>query len=235
MTQINHNVTSEIEKFEQLKEAWWNPDGELKTLHHINPARIQYIKQQTKLINQRVLDVGCGGGILSEALAKEGGIVTGIDQAGSAIDIAKNHAHAHDLNIDYLQTDIHDFAQTQNKLYDVIVCMELLEHIENPAALINTLSQLLKPNGKLFLSTLNRTTKAYLFGVVAAEYLLGLLPKGTHDYARFLKPAELSRWARDAGLSLLDLSGLDYNPWKKTAKITPAININYLMCLQKGC
>ena len=233
MTQTNHNVQSEIEKFEKLTDAWWNPTGELKTLHHINPARLAYIKQHAKLINKRVLDVGCGGGILSEALAKEGAIVTGIDQAKSAISIATEHATSQALNIEYIQTDINAYAEQENKQYDVIVCMELLEHIENPDALIQTLSQLLKPHGFLFLSTLNRTAKAYLFGVLTAEYILGLLPKGTHDYARFIKPSELSQWAREAMLTPIDISGLNYNPWKETAKIVPSIDINYMMCLTK--
>jgi len=233
MTSNNHNITTEIEKFEQLMDEWWSLEGELRTLHHINPARLNYIKTHANLTNKRLLDVGCGGGILTESLAKEGAITTGIDKAASAIEVAKKHASDNALNIDYHATDITEFAAEKKDHYDIIICMELLEHIENPDVLVTTLANMLKPNGKLFLSTLNRTPKAYVFAILGAEYILKLLPKGTHDYARFIKPSELSRWARNINLKPINAAGLNYNPWKKTANIVSNIDINYLMCFEK--
>lgn len=233
MTQ-NHNNLTEIAKFDQLADEWWNPEGKLKTLHHLNPARLSYIQQHCSLINKRVLDVGCGGGILSEALAKEGAIVTAIDQSKPAIDTASEHAKINNLNIDYIHTDITRFAQEKQNHFDVIICMELLEHVDNPAELIKTLSTMLKPQGILFVSTLNRTAKAYALGVVAAEYVFRLLPKGTHDYAKFIKPSELVSWARAVELKTINISGLSYNPWQQKASIVKNVDINYLMCLQKA-
>jgi len=228
-----HNNLTEITKFDQLSDEWWNPTGELKTLHHLNPTRLSYIKQHCALINKRILDVGCGGGILSEALAKEGAMVTAIDQSKPAIEVAIHHAKLADLNIDYLHADITEFASTKTNYFDAIVCMELLEHVDNPAELIKTLSAMLKPQGKLFVSTLNRTPKAYALGVVAAEYILRLLPKGTHDYQKFIKPSELVSWGRGCDIKPVDISGLSYNPFRETASITPNTDINYLVCFQK--
>lgn len=224
---------NEITKFDNLAHAWWDEDGELKTLHHLNPCRLAYIKQHSHLINKRVLDVGCGGGILSEALAKEGAMVTGIDLSAPAIEIAKKHAEAAGLNIDYFHKDASTLANEKPQYFDVIVCMELLEHLDNPHDFVQTLSLMLKPDGKIFFSTLNRTPAAYCFGIIAAEYLLKLLPQGTHDYAHFIKPAELASFARDAHLTLVDISGMSYNPWQKKASLTPSLSVNYLACFAK--
>lgn len=229
----NHNIPAEIAKFDQLETAWWDTQGDLKTLHHINPARVDYIKQHCPITNKRILDVGCGGGILSESLAKLGAMVTGIDQSAPAIAVAKAHAEQNDLNIDYLQADINEFAAEKKNYYDAVVCMELIEHIDHPEGLIATLADTLKPGGFLFVSTLNRNLKAYLMAVIGAEYVLRLLPRGTHDYAKFIKPSELARWARAADLTVRDISGIHYQPWKQLAYIAPNTDVNYVMCLQK--
>jgi 2-polyprenyl-6-hydroxyphenyl methylase / 3-demethylubiquinone-9 3-methyltransferase len=230
---MTHTVETEIEKFEKLSHAWWNTQGELRTLHHLNPCRMAYVEKHTPIINKRILDMGCGGGIFTEALAKAGAIVTGIDLSETAIAVAKKHAEISGLNIDYFHEDITDYAKNKAEYFDVIVCMELLEHVENPEKLIETLAACLKPDGKIFFSTLNRTPTAYCLAILAAEYVLNLIPKGTHDYARFIKPSEMATFARHAGLSLVNMSGLAYNPLQKKASLTSSLSINYLACFSK--
>lgn len=222
---------SEVEKFRMHANQWWELNGPLKTLHDINPARLQFIKNGLALTGARVLDVGCGGGILAEALAKEGALVTGLDAESAAIEAAKAHAKQGGLTIDYVCSPIETYDAP---LFDAITCMEMLEHVAEPALVIEHCSRLLKPGGYLFLSTINRTVKAYASVVIAAEYLLGLLPKQTHDFAKFIKPSELVAMARSAGLDMLVMSGLSYHPLTRAASLQACIDVNYLMLFQSS-
>lgn len=228
---MNHNLNidnSEVEKFSSLAAQWWQLDGLCAPLHHLNPTRLQFIMQHCKLQSKSVLDVGCGAGILSESLALQGAIVTGLDASIEVIAAAKEHAAYNQLDIEYIAGSTAEFSITPTKLYDVITCMELLEHVPDPALLIKNCFSLLKPGGHLFLSTLNRTPKSYLFAVVAAEYILKLLPKQTHDYNKFIRPSELAEIFRDSQFNLQELSGIEYNPFTKTAKLCADVNVNYL-------
>jgi 2-polyprenyl-6-hydroxyphenyl methylase/3-demethylubiquinone-9 3-methyltransferase len=223
----------EIGKFNNLAQNWWDINGELKTLHHINPIRLEFIKAHTSLANQSVLDVGCGGGILSEALAQQGAIVTGIDLANQAIEIAKLHLYESKLNINYHCEDIKDFASKSQIKYDIITCLELLEHVPDPEYIIEHCSTLLKPGGVAFFSTLNRNLTSYLLGVIAAEYLLKIVPRGTHDYAKFIKPSELNKLLQRHNLQIMAISGIGYNPINATAYLTSKVNVNYILCCKK--
>ena len=220
----------EIKKFDNLAHEWWDINGKFKTLHHINPTRMEFIKSHTSLANQKILDVGCGGGILTESLAINGGVVTGIDLAPQSINVAKMHLFESNLKIDYQCIDIVEFANQNPQSYDVITCMELLEHVDNPEYIISNCVKLLKPNGIIFLSTLDKTLKSYLLGVLVAEYILKLLPKGTHNYEKFIRPADLRHMLNKYNLQMNDLKGLSYNPLTNIAKITNDINVNYMVC-----
>ncbi len=220
----------ELDKFKKLNDQWWNTQGDLRTLHDINPARLAFIEKHCQLQQQNVLDVGCGGGILSEAMAKCGAVVTGIDLEKSAIEAANHHAKDSQYNITYIHTSIEDY-QADN--IDIITCFELLEHVDDPQSLIVALSQKCKPGTKVFLSTLNRNLKAYGQAILGAEYLLGLLPKQTHEYAKFIKPAELAAMARQSHLDVKAIAGLSYNPLTYEAKLTDDVSVNYLMMCQK--
>lgn len=223
------NVDSdEIKKFDELAAKWWDKDSEFKPLHAINPLRMGYITDRVELAGKRVLDVGCGGGILSESLAAAGARVTGIDVGEAALGVAKLHRHESGVDVDYLLTTIEDFAETQPEPFDVITCPEMLEHVPSPASVIKTCRSLLKSDGHLFMSTINRNPKAYLFAIVGAEYLLKLLPKGTHDYNKLITPAELAQWSREAGLRIEDLTGMTYNPLTKVYKLGNNVDVNYL-------
>lgn len=227
------NINSEeVVKFSELAEEWWNPDSRLKPLHLINPVRVKYIQKHTILKDKYVLDVGCGGGLLSEALATQDARVTAIDVSDALITIAKHHAKKQKLNIDYQCQDIEILTKT-TKRFDIVTCMELLEHIPNPAQMVKTCALLTKQNGKLFFSTINRNLKAYLFAIVGAEYLLNWLPKGTHDYAQFIRPSELTRWAESAKLQLVDMSGLNYYPFKNKFDLSHNMSVNYLIHFSK--
>ncbi len=223
----------EINKFDQLGEKWWDKQGEFKTLHDINPTRLGFIEQQGSLLGKAVIDIGCGGGLLSESLAIKGAVMTGIDLSTNAIACATRHAKQHHLDINYQQISAEDMAAQHIEEFDIIVCMELLEHVPDPASLIKACSKLAKPGGKLFFSTLNRNPKAYLLSIVAAEYVMKLLPKGTHDYAKFIKPAELTDYCHAANLTPQALKGLHYNPLKRAAKLTDDISVNYLLYATK--
>jgi len=228
---MTNNVThEEVDKFTEDKAQWWNLHGPLRTLHHINPTRTQYIESHIQLSGLNVLDIGCGGGILSESLAKRGANVTAIDANKSAIDVAKQHALENGLNINYVCTLAEDFAVNNKQSFDVISCLELLEHVPQPESVIKTCASLLKPGGKLFLSTINRTMKAYLLAIVGAEYVLNLIPKKTHDYDKFIKPSEMQAWLLKHGFTLDDLSGMSYNPISKKSSINEQVDVNYLMC-----
>ncbi|MBF0265845.1 MAG: bifunctional 2-polyprenyl-6-hydroxyphenol methylase/3-demethylubiquinol 3-O-methyltransferase UbiG [Gammaproteobacteria bacterium] len=224
----------EIQKFEAIAMRWWDSQGEFRPLHDINPIRAQYIEQLSHGISGKtVLDVGCGGGILSEALAKAGATVTGIDLGQANIDVAKMHLYESKLDVDYQVISIEELAQKQPQSFDVVTCMEMLEHVPDPQSIIQACSQLVKPEGDLFFSTLNRHFKAYLLGIMAAEYVLKLLPKGTHDYKKFIKPSEISRWIREADAQVMDISGITYNPLTSVCKIDNDIDVNYIMHARK--
>jgi len=232
---MKHNVDlHEIAKFDALANDWWNPEGKMKPLHMLNPVRLDYIKQHVNLQDKKILDVGCGGGILTEALAKESNDVSGIDFSEQAINIAKQHAGQENLSIRYFAMTIEDLVIQEAHSYDVITCMEMLEHVPNPAQIILACARLLKPNGFVFFSTLNRTVKAYLTAIIGAEYILNLLPKGTHSYARFIRPSELVTWSRKAKLNLKNLSGIDYSLSAKNFSLSKDVSVNYLAAFNVG-
>lgn len=220
----------EINKFAKLAHQWWDKNGELRTLHDINPTRLEFINSYCNLANKNVLDVGCGGGILSESMAREKAIVTGIDAELNAINVAKIHAEQQGIALDYHCTAIENFSSSS---FDVITCMEMLEHVQHPELIIEHCERLLKPGGYLFLSTLNRTVVAYASAIIAAEYVLNLLPKQTHDYNKFIKPAELAAIVRKFGFEVIDLHGLAYQPLTRQASLQKSVAINYLMVCYK--
>ncbi|OGT44347.1 MAG: bifunctional 3-demethylubiquinol 3-O-methyltransferase/2-polyprenyl-6-hydroxyphenol methylase [Gammaproteobacteria bacterium RIFCSPHIGHO2_12_FULL_40_19] len=233
MNMNTHNVdANEIAKFSALASEWWDLNGPMKPLHALNPLRLHYIQKHAEIAKKNVLDMGCGGGILTESLAKAGAITTGIDMSHDAIQIAKQHATQSQLIIHYEKTRIEDFATMHPNTFDVITCMEMLEHVPDPCAIIQAASQLLKPNGLLFLSTINRNIKAFLSAVVGAEYILNLLPKGTHHYEKFIRPSELNQWAEKNNLVLRGLQGIDYHPFKNTFEMTDSVDVNYFIYFQ---
>ncbi|MHB9118722.1 MAG: bifunctional 2-polyprenyl-6-hydroxyphenol methylase/3-demethylubiquinol 3-O-methyltransferase UbiG [Burkholderiales bacterium] len=219
----------EIDKFSQLAHRWWDTNSEFKPLHDINPLRLDYIESFIGLAGKSVLDVGCGGGILSEGMAARGAAVSGIDLSEKALKVAKLHLYESGLKIDYRLIPAEQMADENPHAFDIVTCMEMLEHVPDPASIVHACAQLVKPGGHVFFSTLNRNLKSYLFAVIGAEYLLKLLPRGTHEYGKFLKPSELSRYCRDAGLNVGDLSGMSYNPLAKTYSLGSDTRVNYLM------
>jgi 2-polyprenyl-6-hydroxyphenyl methylase/3-demethylubiquinone-9 3-methyltransferase len=234
MQTYNHDPR-EIAKFEASAQHWWDPEGEFKPLHVLNPVRLQYIEERVELGGLRVLDVGCGGGLLSEAMARRGAVVTGIDLSETGVQVAELHALDAGVPVTYKQESAEAHATRAAGTYDLVTCMEMLEHVPDPAATLRVLATLVRPGGHVFVSTLNRTLKAYVLGIVAAEYLLGLLPRGTHDYQRFIKPSELARWARAAGLIVEDVSGLRYDPFRERAFLTPNdVDVNYVAHMRKA-
>lgn len=220
----------EIAKFTQLASTWWDTEGPLKTLHDLNPIRLQFIKDHALLAGQVVLDVGCGGGILSEALAKSGAHVTAIDMDAPALETAREHAKSNNLTIDYRHQTVESLAESHPHHFDVVTCMEMLEHVPEPDAIIAACAKLLKPQGKLFVSTINRHPKAYAMAVVGAEYVLNLLPRGTHDYQKFIKPSELAGWARQQELEMAAISGVNYQPFSRQCSLTNDVKVNYMVC-----
>ena len=220
---------AEVEKFSNLAHRWWDPAGEFKPLHDINPLRLDWIAQHATLKGARALDVGCGGGILTEAMARRGARVTGIDLSEKALRVAQLHLHESKLDIRYEKSAVEDIAGAHSGQFDLVTCMELLEHVPEPAAMVAACAKLVRPGGQVFFSTINRNPKSYLFAVVGAEYVLGLLPKGTHDYQRFIKPSELSRWSRDAGLRVDELVGMTYNPLTRVYRLGADCDVNYLL------
>ena len=225
---------AELEKFGDLAHRWWDPQGEFRPLHELNPLRLGWIDALTALAGKRVLDVGCGGGILSEAMARLGAAVTGIDLSEKPLKVAKLHLLESGLAVDYQLASAEEFSVQNREKFDVVTCMELLEHVPDPASTVAACAALVKPGGRVFVSTINRNPKSYLFAVIGAEYLLKMLPKGTHDYARFIKPSELSRWCRDAGLEPLELKGMTYNPVTNQYRLGEDCGVNYSLCCAKN-
>ncbi|MES2771046.1 MAG: bifunctional 2-polyprenyl-6-hydroxyphenol methylase/3-demethylubiquinol 3-O-methyltransferase UbiG [Pseudomonadota bacterium] len=229
---MNHDTNAdpvEIEKFSQLAHRWWDPQSEFKPLHEINPLRLNWIETQAPLAGQKILDVGCGGGLLAEAMAERGASVVGIDLSETALSVARLHLLESGRQVDYRAISAEALATEQTAHYDIVTCMEMLEHVPDPASTVAACAALVKPGGHVFFSTINRNLKAYLFAVIGAEYLLRLLPKGTHDYAKFIKPSELTRWAKSAQLNPDSLTGLHYNPLTKRYRLGSNTEVNYLL------
>ncbi len=224
---------AEIAKFEKEAAHWWDRNSAAGPLHHLNPARLQFITDCTSLTNKKVIDIGCGGGILTESLAKKGAVVTGIDASTMLIEVAKKHADTEKLSIHYESVTAEDFAEKHPEQFDIVTCMELLEHVPDPKSLIEAAARLTKPGGQLFFSTLNRNLKSYFFAILAAEYVLRILPKNTHEYEKLIRPSELQTWLQSSGLKLEELAGLSYNPLTKEAYINKNISINYLAAAKK--
>ena len=229
MGQADNVDPGELEKFGELAHRWWDPRSEFKPLHDINPLRLDWIDAATPLAGKRVLDVGCGGGILSESMADRGAAVTGIDLSERPLAVAQLHLLESGRRVDYRQVSAEDLAREAPASFDVVCWLEMLEHVPDPASTVRACADLLKPGGSAFFSTINRNPKAYLFAVIGAEYLLRLLPRGTHDYARFLRPAELARACRDAGLAVEEIVGMSYNPLTRIYKLGRDTSVNYLL------
>lgn len=221
--------TAEVNKFAELAHQWWDPQGVFKPLHQLNPLRLDYIDSRASLHGKQVLDVGCGGGILSESMARRGAQVTGIDMAEKSLQVAQLHALEANLQVEYRCIAIEALAEEKPQAFDVVTCMEMLEHVPDSASIVSACAALVKPGGHVFFSTLNRNAKAYLMAVVGAEYLLNLLPKGTHDYSKFIKPSELAAWLRHSGLELQHQTGLTYHPLSKQYHLTVDTSVNYML------
>jgi len=235
MTDSSINVDqAEINKFEELAARWWDPHSEFKPLHDINPLRLGYIDRVAGLQGKRVLDVGCGGGILSESMAQQGATVTGIDMGEAPLQVARLHLLESGLEVDYQRIPVEQLAEQQPGSFDVVTCMEMLEHVPDPASVIEACARLARSGGQLFFSTLNRNPKSYLFAIVGAEYLLRLLPKGTHDFSKFIKPSELDSWIRRADLQTTEMIGLTYNPLTGQYRLSPGdVDVNYMVSCRK--
>ncbi len=226
--------TAEIAKFEALASRWWDRNSEFKPLHDINPLRANFIDQRSPVAERKVLDVGCGGGILAESMAQRGAQVTGIDMGEAPLSVARLHALETGIELTYEQITAEDKAAQMPGEFDIVTCMEMLEHVPEPSSVVHACAQLVKPSGDVYFSTINRNPKAYAFAILGAEYLLKLLPKGTHEYAKFIRPSELAHWLRAAGLELQSMSGMTYNPLTKSYKLDPHdVSVNYLIHAKK--
>lgn len=233
--QTNINVDEEeLAKFEALAYRWWDTESEFKPLHDINPLRLNFIDKHAELAGKKVLDIGCGGGILSESMAQRGARVKGIDLGEAPLAVAKIHAKEQNIDVGYQAISAEDIAAQEPQSYDVVTCMEMLEHVPDPAAIVQACANLLKPNGQVFFSTINRNPKSFLFAIVGAEYVLNLLPKGTHHFEKFIRPSELDYWIRQAELNTNKIIGMSYNPLTKTYKLTPDTSVNYIVFAQKS-
>ncbi len=225
---------SEIDKFSALAHRWWDPTSEFKPLHAINPLRLGWIESITSLAGKKVLDVGCGGGILAESLSKAGGIVTGIDLSNKALKVAELHQLESNTSVQYRSISAEDLAKQEPENYDVVTCMEMLEHVPDPSSVVQACATLCKPGGSIFFSTLNRNPKSYLFAIIGAEYILKLLPKGTHEYDKFIKPSELANFTRQACLELLEIKGMTYNPLTQIYRLGSDTDVNYMIATRKS-
>ena len=232
---LNANVdTAEIAKFESLASRWWDKDGDFKSLHDINPLRANWIDARAPVAERRVLDVGCGGGILAESLAQRGAEVTGIDMGEAPLSVARLHGIESGTRVTYRQTTAEAMAQEMPSAFDIVTCLEMLEHVPDPSSVIRACATLVKPGGHVFFSTINRSAKAFAFAIVGAEYVLKLLPQGTHEYDKLIRPSELARWARDTDLSVNDMTGLLYNPLSKKYRLKSSdVSVNYMMHTEK--
>lgn len=234
MTNARQNVdAAEVAKFNALASRWWDPDGDFRPLHEINPLRLDWIRQQVDLDNTRALDIGCGGGILAESLAVSGAEVTGIDMAEGPLAVARLHQIESGTEVTYRQATAEELAAEQPGQYDVVACLEMLEHVPDPSAVIASIAELVRPGGHVFFSTINRNPKSFLFAIVGAEYVLKLLPAGTHEYQKFIRPSELESWARSAGLELRNSIGMHYNPLTREYSLGPGLDVNYLMYFRR--
>ncbi len=234
MSTFDNNVDpNEIKKFEDLASRWWDPESEFAPLHAINPLRTEYINLHSQVHGLRVLDVGCGGGLISEALANFGAEVTGIDMGEAPLSVAQLHLLESGVEVEYQKITAEELAEQRPEYYDVVTCLEMLEHVPEPASVIEACAKMVKPGGDVYFSTINRNPKAWLMAIVGAEYILNLLPRGTHEYEKLIKPSELSEYARDAGLELQRIIGLHYNPFTKVYKLAPGVDVNYMIHTQK--
>jgi 2-polyprenyl-6-hydroxyphenyl methylase/3-demethylubiquinone-9 3-methyltransferase len=224
---------AEIAKFDATAQRWWDPHGAFRPLHVLNPVRLAYVDSRASLRGKEVLDVGCGGGLLSEAMAKAGATVTGIDLGTATVEVAELHALESGVSVRYLRESAEQHAIANAGAYDIVTCMEMLEHVPEPFSVLQALRTLVKPGGDIFVSTINRNLKAYLLAIVGAEYVLNLLDRGTHTYERFIRPSELARWARQADLQVVDIAGLEYDPFREIAKQSTNVDVNYMMHLRR--
>ncbi|AJC48204.1 bifunctional 2-polyprenyl-6-hydroxyphenol methylase/3-demethylubiquinol 3-O-methyltransferase UbiG [Allofrancisella guangzhouensis] len=230
---MNNLDNNEVDKFSRLANGWWNPNGKLKTLHQVNPVRLEFIKQYSTLCNKKIIDIGCGGGILTESLVTTNNKVYGLDASIEAINIAKEHAKSSKVNISYTNSTIEEFVKTTDDQFDIITCMEMLEHVPDPESVIVSISKLTKQGGLFFASTLNRNLKSYLLSIVAAEYILKMVPKGTHQYSKFIKPYELTKVAEKYGFKPLEITGIHYNPITDSFKSGKNADVNYIVAFEK--
>ncbi len=234
MNSVRDNVDpAEVAKFDALASRWWDPDGEFHTLHEINPLRLDWIRQRAQLADSKAIDIGCGGGILAESMAVAGATVIGIDMAEGPLTVARLHQHESDAKVEYRQATAEELAAEEPGVYDVVTCLEMLEHVPDPSQVIRSCAELVKPGGHVFFSTINRNPKSFAFAIVGAEYVLKLLPAGTHEYEKFIRPSELESWARHAGLSLKESIGMHYNPFTKDYRLGKGLDVNYMMHFQR--
>jgi 2-polyprenyl-6-hydroxyphenyl methylase/3-demethylubiquinone-9 3-methyltransferase len=233
MTEHPNADPAELARFATAASRWWDRDGEMRPLHDLNPMRLRYVERAGSLAGLAVLDVGCGGGLLAEAMAREGARVVGLDLADELIEVARLHALEAGISVEYRVESAEHHARAGARQYDVVTCMEMLEHVPDPQAIVSALATLVRPGGHVLVSTLNRTPRAYAMAILGAEYVLRLLPAGTHTYAKFIRPSELAGWARAAGLVVADVAGLEYDPFSRSARLTSDARVNYLMHLQR--
>jgi 2-polyprenyl-6-hydroxyphenyl methylase/3-demethylubiquinone-9 3-methyltransferase len=232
---MSNNVDpKEIHKFEELASRWWDRNSEFKPLHDINPLRANWIDQRAEVAEKDLLDVGCGGGILCEAMAQRGARVTGIDMGEAPLAVGNLHKLESGVEVDYIKSTAEDFAESHPAAFDTVTCLEMLEHVPDPSSVVKACAAMTKPGGMIFFSTINRNPKSYLLAIIGVEYVLRMLPKGTHEFSKFIRPSELSQWAREAGLEVTEMTGLLYNPLTKTYKLSQTdVDVNYMICARK--
>ena len=233
MNTNNNFDQEELAKFEDLAFRWWDKDSEFRPLHDINPLRLDFINERVSLAGKKVLDIGCGGGILTESMAQKGALAKGIDLGKAPLSVARLHSRESNLDIDYEMISAEDIAAREPATYDIVTCLEMLEHVPDPQSIVNACAQLVKPGGDVFFSTINRNPKPYLFAIIGAEYVLNLLPRGTHDYKKLIRPSELDTWIRSSGLSTRDITGMSYNPITKKYWLGDDVDVNYLIHASK--